>query len=246
MDMITDLDPLSKLPSELITFIVTRLLDLASIFSLGHVSKYYAQNKIFIPFLKEEKVYIYVTAIQNKYSVKFFEWILFTSIVPECHVELLCIEAAKVGSLEILKLVYKRLELSEDDEDRRYYEDDYWRYYENDYLRFIKENENIYYPAIMSAAIENGNFDCVQWLDENDCPWNKDSCDFAAAAAGGHIEILEWLHENECPWDEYACDAAEENGHSDIVEWFHKVWLRKDTYPCFTDKCSYCKNKSQQ
>ena len=46
-------------------------------------------------------------------------------------------------------------------------------------------------------AAKNGHLECLKYLHENGCPWDKWSCEFASK--NGHLEILKYLHENGCP-----------------------------------------------
>ena len=43
---------------------------------------------------------------------------------------------------------------------------------------------------------------------ENDCPWDEDTCSYAAY--GGHLEVLKWARLNGCPWDENSRQLATE------------------------------------
>jgi len=38
----------------------------------------------------------------------------------------------------------------------------------------------------------------LQYLHENGCPWDRNTC--SHAAANGHLPVLQYLHENGCPW----------------------------------------------
>ena len=44
-----------------------------------------------------------------------------------------------------------------------------------------------------------GHLEVLKWLRENDCPWDEETCMYAAGAATG---VLKWARENGCPWDE--------------------------------------------
>jgi len=43
--------------------------------------------------------------------------------------------------------------------------------------------------------------ECLKYLYENGCPWNKNSCE--RASFNGHIEVLKYLLEKGCPWDKW-------------------------------------------
>jgi hypothetical protein len=45
----------------------------------------------------------------------------------------------------------------------------------------------------------------VQWLRDNGCPWDTNTC--LAAARHGHLEVLQWARSNGCPWDRRLCLA---------------------------------------
>ena len=62
-----------------------------------------------------------------------------------------------------------------------------------------------------------GNHAVVGWLRVNGCPWNADTCAFAAA--GGHLELLQWAHTNGCQWDEDTCMGAVRYGHLELLRW---------------------------
>ena len=47
-------------------------------------------------------------------------------------------------------------------------------------------------------------------LRVDDCPWDEDTCTFAAL--GGHLEVLQWLRANGCPWDSNTCAEAAKGG----------------------------------
>ena len=40
-----------------------------------------------------------------------------------------------------------------------------------------------------------------------------------SAAKGGQLEVLEWLRENECPWDKNTCKEAASGGHLEVLMW---------------------------
>lgn len=45
-------------------------------------------------------------------------------------------------------------------------------------------------------AAGNGHTDCLRYLHENGCPWDRYACIYAA---DGHPDCLRYLHENGCP-----------------------------------------------
>ena len=41
-----------------------------------------------------------------------------------------------------------------------------------------------------------GHLDVLQWLRANGCPWDTNTCIYAAK--GGHFELLKWAKANGC------------------------------------------------
>eukprot|EP00611_Tribonema_gayanum_P027248 TRINITY_DN6676_c0_g1_i1.p1 TRINITY_DN6676_c0_g1~~TRINITY_DN6676_c0_g1_i1.p1 ORF type:complete len:161 (-),score=27.16 TRINITY_DN6676_c0_g1_i1:34-516(-) len=39
------------------------------------------------------------------------------------------------------------------------------------------------------------------------------------AAERGHLHMLQWLRQNNCPWDRLTCSSAAENGHLEVLQW---------------------------
>ena len=39
----------------------------------------------------------------------------------------------------------------------------------------------------------------VRYAHEHGCPWDSNTCSYAAGA--GHLEVLRYAHEHGCPWD---------------------------------------------
>ena len=58
----------------------------------------------------------------------------------------------------------------------------------------------------------------MQWAREHGCPWDSDTCHFAAR--GGHLEVLQWAREHHCPWHEaYVRAYANVGGHVEVLRW---------------------------
>jgi hypothetical protein len=51
----------------------------------------------------------------------------------------------------------------------------------------------------------------VKWARENDCPWDRRTCAFAAEH--GHLEVLKYARGNGCPWDEETRELAANLGY---------------------------------
>jgi hypothetical protein len=67
-------------------------------------------------------------------------------------------------------------------------------------------------------AIIGGNAKVLQWMDDRDCPWAKNSaCEHAAMH--GQLEALQWLRLQGCPWNERTCNRAAEEGHLEVLRW---------------------------
>lgn len=92
----------------------------------------------------------------------------------------------------------------------------------------------------------------LEWLKENGCTWNSDTCEGAeiegnfevlkfmrargypcnfktgqAVAQMGNIELLKWLHENGAELNEETCTQAAAFGQLETLK-----WLRALTPPC--------------
>ena len=72
-----------------------------------------------------------------------------------------------------------------------------------------------------SCAASKGHLALLQWARAQQCPWDEDTCSYAAAmngllellkwartkvgintAASGHLELLKWTRAaHKCPWD---------------------------------------------
>ena len=93
-----------------------------------------------------------------------------------------------------------------------------------DILKYAKENgipllDECSQMDPCASAAEGGQLETLQWLRENDCPW--DACTCARAIMAGHFEILRWALENGCPWDsEYTYSHAGLLGYdTQIMDW---------------------------
>jgi hypothetical protein len=93
----------------------------------------------------------------------------------------------------------------------------YGGYYE--VLQWLLDNGCPWNKDSCTAAAESGNLNVLQWLRANGCPWDKDSC--TAAAESGHLNVLQWLHENGCPWDGDACTAAAKGRHIEVLKFLY-------------------------
>ena len=63
-------------------------------------------------------------------------------------------------------------------------------------------------------AAMGGHLETLQWLRATGCPWNADTCLWAALH--GHLETLRWAREHGCPWNAAGRElAATELGYTD-------------------------------
>ena len=67
------------------------------------------------------------------------------------------------------------------------------------------------------AAARSGQFEELQDLRAENCPWDEHTC--AGAAEGGHLEVLQWARENGCSWDKRICHAAAKGGQLEVLKW---------------------------
>ena len=85
--------------------------------------------------------------------------------------------------------------------------------------------------GLCASAANGGQLKVLQWLRENECPWDEDTC--TQAANGGHLEVLKWARANGCPWDGWTCTNAAANGHLEVLK-----WARENGCPWNEDTCS--------
>ena len=87
----------------------------------------------------------------------------------------------------------------------------------NQILRLVSKGWSAHFPStssfygLTSRVSAYGHLNLLKWLRQNDCPWNKWTCVFAAF--GGHLDCLKWARENGCPWDEDTCARSDLEGH---------------------------------
>lgn len=86
-------------------------------------------------------------------------------------------------------------------------------------------NENCFAYAVLSLGERSGTdpvkyLDTLKWLRKHGCPWDFNTCAFAAG--NGHIEILEWLIIEGCPWNDEIYAHAAQSGHLNILIWLDK------------------------
>ena len=84
---------------------------------------------------------------------------------------------------------------------------------------------------LCKAAARGGQLEVLQWLRENDCPWNADT--YVGAAHGGKLKVLQWARKKGCPWDVMTCAAATECGNLEVLK-----WLRQNSCPWNLQNCA--------
>ena len=78
--------------------------------------------------------------------------------------------------------------------------------------------------AHFHEAATGGNLVLMQWLLDNNCPW--DTRTFTSAARRGDLNIMQWLLANNCPWEPATFESAVQFGNVQNM-----VWLRANDAP---------------
>ena len=81
-----------------------------------------------------------------------------------------------------------------------------------------------------AGAAEGGHLEVLQWARESGCSWDKRICE--DAAKGGHLEELKWARENGCPWDNTTCVSAADFLHWELLTWAYMNGCPWDNDPC--------------
>lgn len=101
-------------------------------------------------------------------------------------------------------------------------------------LEWLRKNVFDFHTSvdILNFAVCTGKLHVVKWARFHECPWNKETCSYAAYH--GHLHILKWLLMNGCKWNSNVCRLACSNGHLDIVQWVAENELipRRSIFPC--------------
>lgn len=89
----------------------------------------------------------------------------------------------------------------------------------NGHIHVLQWLREISYPlgereCMMAAAA--GNLKVLKWLKKNDCPWDANTCNFAARS---HLKVLQYAIESGCPHDEWIILNAALSGRLEILQW---------------------------
>jgi hypothetical protein len=81
--------------------------------------------------------------------------------------------------------------------------------YAKERLEFVKGvrnngnrlNNSTYSEDILNVC-DNGHLECLKYCHENNCPWDNQTCRYAAIY--GNLECLKYARDNGCPeWTTY-------------------------------------------
>jgi hypothetical protein len=70
----------------------------------------------------------------------------------------------------------------------------------------------------------------LAWAKERGCPWDEDTCSWAAL--GGHLKVLKWAWEHRCPWDSHTCWSAARGGYLEVLRWAREYGCELDDGTC--------------
>lgn len=63
------------------------------------------------------------------------------------------------------------------------------------YIEFVKKlDKNSWYEGTIQFAVDEGDFECVKYLYENGCPFNKDNIISLGVDTVDNLEMLKYLH----------------------------------------------------
>ena len=83
---------------------------------------------------------------------------------------------------------------------------------------------------VSAATAKIGHIECLMYLHQHGCPWDTNSCYYAAL--GGHLECLKYLHEHRCPWDSITSANAAHGGHLKCLEYAHEHGCHWNSVTC--------------
>ena len=99
-------------------------------------------------------------------------------------------------------------------------------------LAWAKANGCPWNHNTCAYAAKGGRLHVLQWAREHGCPWSLRTC--ARAAEGGYLDVLRWAREHDCPWNEWTCGLAARGGHLDVL-----CWAREHNCPWDRMTCSF-------
>ena len=73
--------------------------------------------------------------------------------------------------------------------------------------------------SLLCYAASRGHVHILEWAKARGIPVNHRSEFCTAAARRGQLRALQWLRQNDCPWDGRVIEYALENGHEEVVLW---------------------------
>jgi hypothetical protein len=91
-------------------------------------------------------------------------------------------------------------------------------------IQWLRENDYPWDSHVGQYAARGGHLETFVWLHEHGFPLDKDSikATIHSAIAYGHLEILKWLKTQECTFDYYTLWLAAQNGHFEIFKWLRE------------------------
>ena len=96
-------------------------------------------------------------------------------------------------------------------------------------LRFATEQGfPVMDASVTSSAADGGHLRVLQWLRDNNCPW--DSTTTSKAAAKGRMEVLRWARDNGCPWDPETYCSGLAGGNPEVIKYLEDGGCPKPTW----------------
>lgn len=87
-------------------------------------------------------------------------------------------------------------------------------------IRWAASKGNQHLPKhLIRFAAEVGNIECIKYLRERDCKWNKWLT--ATAAANGHLNCLQYAFTHNCVRNSNICTLVAKHGHLECLKCAH-------------------------
>lgn len=160
-------------------------------------------------FKTDEWAFYYAVSDGNFDNMK---WMHQVGIRPSCFAFK---EAAEMGNLEVMKWL---LEIGCPYDETVFKASVKNGNTEN--LKWLVENNFPRYPDMEFVAAREGNLEALKWLLENFEDIKLTSTVYLEAVENEHIEILNFLKENNCPWNLQTAHYVIKNCTEDIFMWF--------------------------